>query len=156
IQLEPSREDTLRLYRESVKAYEELYGPGGESDRRIQSPTAGQGRSMANASPSSPSSVLDDTANSAANHRRGSADSELPSLYAELNTIRRDKAALEKKVSSLTESQMVLNNQRRLLSDQLETARAQAERTKTENSRLKVEIEAMKVRRREANGHESV
>ncbi|KAF4697180.1 hypothetical protein FOZ60_011853 [Perkinsus olseni] len=112
IQLEPSREDTLRLYRESVKAYEELYGPGGETDRRIQSPTAGQGRSMANASPSSPSSVLDDTANSAANHRRGSADSELPSLYAELNTIRRDKAALEKK--------------------------------------------AMKVRRREANGHESV
>ncbi|KAF4759206.1 hypothetical protein FOZ63_021121, partial [Perkinsus olseni] len=65
IQLEPSREDTLRLYRESVKAYEELYGPGGESDQRIRSPTAGPGRGMASASPSSPASILDDTANSA-------------------------------------------------------------------------------------------
>ncbi|EER05207.1 hypothetical protein Pmar_PMAR027831 [Perkinsus marinus ATCC 50983] len=158
VQLEPSQEDILRLYSESVRAYEELYAPYRDrNDRRITSPTAGSDRSAVGAGPSSPSSSHDESRNSGNEQQRGRSDSaELPGLYAELNTVRRDKAALEQQVSSLTESQMVLNNQRRLLADQLETARAQVEQCKAENSRLKADIEAMRERRRDASGHDSV
>ncbi|KAF4672975.1 hypothetical protein FOL47_011164 [Perkinsus chesapeaki] len=156
VQLEPSQDDVLHFYRESVKTYEQLYSAGnksGQSEQRtsgtMKSP---QTNAAVNLTPSSPSS----DAAGPAKQRRASADGELPGLYSELNTVRREKASLEQKVSSLTESQMVLKNQRRLLSDQLETARAQAEQYKAENAQLRAQIEAMKERRREANSHESV
>lgn len=114
VQLEPSQEDILRLYSESVRAYEELYAPysrsvkslrhipsfsGDRNDRRITSPTAGSDRSAVGAGPSSPSSSHDESRNSGNEQQRGRSDSaELPGLYAELNTVRRDKAALEQQV----------------------------------------------------------